>query len=59
MTAPVRWGNLDRSLHDPDLDRFDLSLLQRNASRLMLCGQALRSIEQAEHSWRALGEASG
>jgi hypothetical protein len=31
--------------------------LQRNASRLMLCGQALRSLEQAEHRWRALGEA--
>ncbi len=59
MTPPARWRNLERSLHDPDLDRFDLPLLQRNASRLMLCGQALRSIEQAEHSWRSLGEASG
>ncbi len=59
MTPPARWGDLERSLHDPDLNRFDLPLLQRNASRLMLCGQALRSIEQAEHSWRALGEASG
>jgi hypothetical protein len=36
MTPPARWGNLERSLHDPGLDRFDL----------------------AEHSWRALGEAS-
>ncbi len=59
MTSPARWRDLERSLHDPDLNRFDLPLLQRNASRLMLCGQALRSIEQAEHSWRALGEASG
>ncbi len=59
MAAPARWGNLEQALHDPDLDRFDLTLLQRNASRLMLCGQALRSIEQAEHSWRVLGEASG
>lgn len=56
LTPPPRWGSLERWLHDPDLDGFELIRLQRNASRLMLCGQALRSLEQAEHSWRALGE---
>lgn len=25
MTPPARWGNLESSLHDPDLDRFDLA----------------------------------
>jgi uncharacterized membrane protein YccC len=59
LAAPPRWGSLERWLHDPDLDGFELIRLQRNASRLMLCGQALRSIEQAEHRWRALGEARG
>ena len=57
LTPPHRWGSLERWLHDPDLDGFELMRLQRNASRLMLCGQALRSLEQAEHRWRALGEA--
>ncbi len=57
LATPPRWGSLERWLHDPDLDGFELIRLQRNASRLMLCGQALRSIEQAEHRWRALGEA--
>ncbi|MEA5441075.1 FUSC family protein [Cyanobium gracile] len=59
LAPPASWGDLERWLHDPDLDGFDLPLLQRNASRLMLCGQALRSIEEAEHRWHALGEASG
>ena len=57
LTPPHRGGSLERWLHDPDLDGFELMRLQRNASRLMLCGQALRSLEQAEHRWRALGEA--
>jgi uncharacterized membrane protein YccC len=56
LTPPPRWGSLERWLHDPDLDGLELIRLQRNASRLMLCGQALRSLEQAEHRWRVLGE---
>ncbi|MCP9834721.1 MULTISPECIES: FUSC family protein [unclassified Cyanobium] len=59
LEPPPLWESLERWLHDPELDGFDLILLQRNASRLMLCGQALHSIEQTEHSWRALGEARG
>jgi len=59
LEPPPLWGSLERWLHDPDLDGLELLRLQRNASRLMLCGQALRSIEQAEHSWRALGKAPG
>jgi hypothetical protein len=59
LTPPPRWRSLERWLHDPDLDGIELFRLQRNASRLMLCGQALRSIEQAEHRWRTLGEAPG
>jgi len=59
LEPPPLWESLERCLHDPDLDGFELLLLQRNASRLRLCGQALHSIEQAEQSWRALGEARG
>lgn len=54
LEVPARWQALERWLHDPDLDTIDLTHLQRNASRLVLCGQALRSIEQAEQRWQAL-----
>ena len=54
LEPPTRWQAVERWLHDPDLDAFDLDQLQRNASRLLLCGQALRSIEQAEQRWQAL-----
>ncbi|KEF42209.1 MAG: hypothetical protein ER33_07575 [Cyanobium sp. CACIAM 14] len=57
LQVPARWQSLQSSLDHPDLDGFDLDRLQRNASRLMLCGQALRSIEQAEHRWLALAQA--
>jgi hypothetical protein len=59
LTPPPRWRSLERWLHDPDLDGIELFRLQRNASRLMLRGQALRSIEQGERRWRTLGEAPG
>jgi hypothetical protein len=59
LAAPPRWGSIERWLHDPDLDGYGLQLLQRNASRLMLCAQALRSLEQAERGWQALGQARG
>ena len=59
LRPPPRWRSLERWLHDPDLDGIELFRPQRNASRLMLRSQALRSIEQGEHRWRTLGEAPG
>ncbi|WP_216900239.1 FUSC family protein [Synechococcus sp. CCY 9618] len=54
LETPARWQAMERWLHDPDLESFELHQLQRNASRLLLCGQALRSIEQAEQRWQIL-----
>jgi hypothetical protein len=54
LEPPGRWRYLERWLHDPDLDGFDLELLQRNATRLVLCAQALRSVEEAERRWHGL-----
>jgi hypothetical protein len=56
LQTPAGWQAVEPWLHDPDLEAFELNRLQRHASRLMLCGQALRSIEQAEQRWQALGE---
>ncbi len=54
LEPPLRWQQLEPWLQHPDLDGFDLGVLQRNATRLVLCGQALRSIEQTERRWHAL-----
>ncbi len=54
LVPPADWQALVGRLHDPDLDSIEVRRLQRNASRLMLCGQALRGIEETEHRWRDL-----
>jgi uncharacterized membrane protein YccC len=54
LVPPPNWQSLAIRLHDPDLENLDLQRLHRNATRLMLCGQALRGIEQTEQRWREL-----
>ena len=46
-----RWQELGRELNDPSANSASLELLERIASRLMLCRQAEQAIRDGEAHW--------
>ena len=51
LQPPPSWQELGRELHDPTANSASLELLERIASRLMLCRQAEQAIRDGEAHW--------
>lgn len=54
IALPPSWQQLTEQLHDPALNDTALEELERLASRLMLCRQALAAMQEAERQWASL-----
>jgi uncharacterized membrane protein YccC len=51
LQPPPSWQELGRELNDPSANSASLELLERIASRLMLCRQAEQAIRDGEAHW--------
>ena len=54
LQAPPSWQELGRELNDPTANSASLELLERIASRLMLCRQAEQAIRDGEAHWSTI-----
>lgn len=54
LQLPPSWQELGRELNDPTANSASLELLERIASRLMLCRQAEQAIRDGETHWLAI-----
>ena len=54
MVWPQSWMGVESLFSDPRSNQASPEQLERIASRLMLCRQAQRAIEEAEQSWAGL-----
>ena len=54
LQPPPSWQELGRELNDPTANSASLELLERIASRLMLCRQAEQAIRDGEAHWLAI-----
>lgn len=54
LQPPPSWQELDRELNDPTANSASLELLERIASRLMLCRQAEQAIRDGEAHWSTI-----
>jgi len=54
MVEPRSWIGVEALLSDPSCNQASAEQLERIATRLVLCRQAQRAIEEAEQSWAGL-----
>jgi uncharacterized membrane protein YccC len=54
LQPPPSWQELGRELNDPSANSASLELLERIASRLMLCRQAEQAIRDGEAHWSTI-----
>ena len=54
MVWPQSWMGVESLFSDPRCNQALPEQLERIASRLVLCRQAQRAIEEAEQSWAGL-----
>ncbi|MCX5936738.1 MAG: FUSC family protein, partial [Cyanobium sp. LacPavin_0920_WC12_MAG_62_9] len=54
MVWPQSWMDVESLFSDPRSNQASPEQLERVASRLVLCRQAQRAIEEAEQSWAGL-----
>jgi hypothetical protein len=54
LQPPPSWQELGRELNDPTANTASLELLERIASRLMLCRQAEQAIRDGEAHWSTI-----